>query len=140
MFIGQYQYNIDDKNRLVIPQEYRKELGTQIVINKGFEKCITIYPLQAWQEIADSLSTLSINSKDNRTFTRLYTSSAFFKDFDSQGRIKIDDVLKEYAGIKKQCVIVGANKTIEIWSLDGWNSVEEERDDQIVNISEKINL
>ena len=140
MFIGQYQYNIDDKNRLVFPQEYRKDLGETFIINKGFEKCITVYPMDVWQECVEKISSLSFNQKDSRTFTRYYTSSAFKKDFDSQGRVKIDDVLKEYAGITKQCVIVGANKTIEIWSLEAWNQVEEDRDEQISVVSEKINF
>ena len=66
MFIGQYKYNLDEKNRLVIPLEYRKELGNKVVINKGFEKCITIYPIDVWNELVEKMSSLAINQKDNR--------------------------------------------------------------------------
>lgn len=138
MFIGQYRYNLDDKGRLVIPAEYRKELGERIVINKGFERCITIYPLDVWNEVVEKMSTLSMNQKDNRTYSRLYMASAFYREFDSQGRINIDDVLRKYAGIKKQCVVCGANKIIEIWSQEAWEEIEIQRDEDFEEISEKI--
>lgn len=143
MFIGQYKYNIDDKNRLVIPLDYRKELGTKIVVNKGFEKCITIYPLEVWNEVVEKMNNLAITQSENRKFARFYMSSAFYKEFDSQGRINIDEVLRKYAGItteKKGCVVVGANKVIEIWSQEAWEELELLRDDQFSEISENINF
>lgn len=141
MFIGQYKYNLDEKNRLVIPLEYRKELGNKVVINKGFEKCITIYPIDVWNELVEKMSSLAINQKDNRAFARYYMSSAFYKDFDSQGRISIDEVLRKYAGItseNKGCVVAGANKIIEIWTQDAWERIEAERDENFSDISENI--
>lgn len=141
MFIGQYKYNLDEKNRLVIPLDYRKELGSKIVVNKGFEKCITIYPLDVWNEVVEKMSSLAINQKDNRTFARYYMSSAFYKEFDSQGRITLDEVLRKHAGItsdNKSCVVAGANRIIEIWNSDAWEAIEAERDEKFSDISENI--
>ncbi len=142
MFIGQYKYNLDEKNRIIIPADYRRELGTQIVVNKGFEKCITIYPINEWNEFVENeLSSLSYNKKDSRNYSRLYMSSAFYKQFDSQGRINLDDVLRKHANISsdnKACVIIGANKVIEIWSQEEWDKMEENRDAMLMELSEKI--
>jgi len=80
MFIGQYRYNIDDKGRLVIPQEYRKELGERIVINKGFEKCITIYPLDVWNDVVEKMSTLSMNQKDNPGSNLLHSLKPYLRN------------------------------------------------------------
>lgn len=138
MFIGQYQYSIDDKGRLVIPQEYRKELGSTIVIGKGADECITIYPVKVWEEFMEKLSNLPINQVIHRAYTRLNSAFAFYRDFDSQGRIKIDDCLKSHAKIKKQCVVIGANKVVEIWSQESWDEIEASSGEQLLDISEKI--
>lgn len=138
MFIGQYKYNIDDKGRIVIPQEYRKQLGESVIVNKGFEKCVTIYPIEVWNDVLEKSYSLSMNQSENRAYVRYLMGSAFEKGFDSQGRVQIDDVLRKYANITKECVIVGANKVIEIWSMEAWNKVEEDRDAMFSEISEKI--
>lgn len=139
MFIGQYQYNIDDKGRLVIPQEMRKKLGTEIIINKGIENCISVYKLSDWEELVAKISSLPFNRSENRQFNRYFMSSAFQKEIDSQGRVNIDNILIEHAGIKKECVIIGAGSVIEIWSKEKWDIIESGRD-QLDEISEKLAL
>ena len=139
MFIGQYQYNIDDKGRLVIPQEMRKKLGTEIIINKGIENCISVYKLSDWEELVAKISSLPFNRSENRQFNRYFMSSAFQKEIDSQGRVNIDNILIEHAGIKKECVIIGAGSVIEIWSKEKWDIIESGRD-QLDEISERLAL
>ena len=139
MFIGQYQYNIDDKGRLVIPQEMRKKLGTEIIINKSIENCISVYKLSDWEELVAKISSLPFNRSENRQFNRYFMSSAFQKEIDSQGRVNIDNILIEHAGIKKECVIIGAGSVIEIWSKEKWDIIESGRD-QLDEISERLAL
>ena len=139
MFIGQYQYNIDDKGRLVIPQEFRKKLGTEIIINKGIENCISVYKMSDWEKLIEKISELPFNRSENRQFNRYFMSSAFQKEIDSQGRVNIDNILIEHAGIKKECIIIGAGNVIEIWAKDKWDIIESGRD-QLDEICEKLAL
>lgn len=140
MFIGQYKYNLDDKGRIVLPSEYRRQLGTSVVINKGIENCITLYSTSEWDKQVNKVTNLDFTHKDNRAFNRYFLSSAFNKEIDGQGRIKLEDNLIQYAGIKKECVIIGAGNMIEIWSLDKWLHEEEARDERFESISESIVL
>lgn len=137
-FLGQYKYNLDSKGRIVIPTDYRNILGSTLIVNKGIEKCITIYPEEEFVKQAEKISQLAFTQKVNRSFKRYFLSSAFKKDLDSQGRINLDECLIEYAGIKKECVIVGAGNVIEIWSAEEWEKVEEERNSSLEGISEDI--
>ena len=139
MYMGQYKYNIDEKGRLVVPLDFRKKLGTEVIVNKGIEDCITIYSTTDWQNIVDQISTLSFNRSENRSFNRYFMSSAFEKEIDSQGRINLDSILIEYANIKKECVIIGAGNVIEIWSKERWTEIEAGRD-KLDEISERLSL
>ena len=140
MFIGQYKYNIDDKGRLVIPNDFRKKLGQTVIINKGIEKCITIYMESEWKKVSEKITNLAFTKSDNRKFSRYFFSAAFSKDFDSQGRINIDDVLIDHAKIEKECVIVGAGSVIEIWSKSKWEEQEELRAKEFDERTENIDL
>ena len=138
MFIGQYKYNLDGKGRIVIPQDYRCQLGKNVVINKGIENCISIYSMPEWEKQVEKVTSLNFTQKSNRLFNRYFLSSAFNKEIDAQGRINLDECLIKHAGIIKECVIIGAGNVIEIWSLENWNKMEEERDAQFESISEEI--
>lgn len=140
MFIGQYKYNLDDKGRIVLPSEYRRQLGSRVVINKGIENCITLYSETEWEKQVSKVTNLDFTHKDNRAFNRYFLSSAFNKEIDGQGRIKLEDNLVEYAKIVKECVIIGAGNMVEIWSLDNWRKQEEARDESFESISESITL
>ena len=140
MFIGQYKYNLDDKGRIVLPSDYRRQLGSHVVINKGIENCITLYSEAEWEKQVAKVTNLDFTHKDNRAFNRYFLSSAFNKEIDGQGRIKLEDNLVEYAKIVKECVIIGAGNMVEIWSIDNWRRQEEARDESFETISESISL
>ncbi len=138
-YIGHYTYNIDDKGRLVIPQDFRKMLGSQFIVNKGYEHCITLYDSDHWNEVVQKYLNAPSSRSDNRQFNRLFLSSAFAKEFDSQGRINLDDNLIKYAEIEKECVIIGAGHVVEIWSKKNWDDVENGRG-ILQEISEKFEI
>ncbi len=116
MLLGEFHHNIDDKGRLVIPTKYREELGSNFIITKGIEKCLYIYPSSKWEKIVSQLETLPFTKKDARTFTRFFFSGATVCEFDKSGRINITSPLVSYADLNRECVIIGANDHIEIWS------------------------
>ena len=138
MLIGEYHHNIDEKGRLIIPSKFRDEIGNSFVVTKGLDGCLFVYSLVEWEKIVSKLKTLPFTKKDARTFTRFFLASATMQEFDKQGRINLVNSLTLYAGIKKECVIIGVNDRLEIWALDKYNSLMEENALQLDEISENL--
>jgi len=138
MFIGEYRFNIDDKGRLFIPSELRKDLGEDIVINRGIEKCLYVYPINEWNIIVEKLSTLSFTKRTNREFSRMFLSGAFKREIDSKGRINIDNILIDYAGLTKECVVIGVGQRLEVWDKQAWEKYYNDRQSILDEISEEI--
>lgn len=122
MFMGEYHHSIDDKGRLIIPAKFRSELGDKFIITRGIENCLFAYPEKRWEEIVRKLESLPFTKKDARNFTRFFLSGATVAEFDKQGRVNITSPLINYAGIEKECIIIGTGDRLEIWSEDAWNS------------------
>ena len=122
MFMGEYHHNIDDKARIVLPSKFREELGDNFVVTRGLEGCLFVYSAKEWQNIVSKLKTLPFTKKDARNFTRFFLSGATVAEFDKQGRVNITSPLINYAGIEKECIIIGTGDRLEIWSEDAWNS------------------
>lgn len=140
MFIGEYNYNLDDKNRIFIPVDFKNEIGTQLIVNRGIENCLFIYTLEEWSKILNKLNNLSFTKRKNREFNRMFMSGAFKKDLDSKGRITLEKVLLEHANLEKECVIIGVGERIEIWSKKQWNLYFVEKKETLDQISEEIEL
>ena len=119
MFMGEYRHTIDDKGRITIPSKLRYELGEEFIITKGLDGCLFIYPKEEWENIAKKYKELP-NTKDARNYLRFFLSGAVLSSFDKQGRININKPLIEYASLVKDCVIIGVNERLEIWSKDKW--------------------
>ena len=122
MFMGEYHHSIDDKGRLIIPAKFRSELGDKFIITRGIESCLFAYPEKRWEEIVHKLESLPFTKKDARNFTRFFLSGATVAEFDKQGRVNITSPLINYAGIEKECIIIGTGDRLEIWSEDAWNN------------------
>lgn len=140
MLIGEYHYNIDEKGRLFMPSEMRKDLGLTVIVNRGIEKCLYLYPEAAWDNIAEKLAALSFTKRINREFNRLFLSGAYRREIDSKGRINIDGLLLEYAGMTKECVILGVGERIEIWDKAEWEHYYQARRQLLDEISEDIDF
>lgn len=138
MLMGEFHHNLDEKQRLVIPNKYRDELGNEFVITRGIEHCLYVYPMNKWDALVEKLNTLSFTKKDARTFTRSFFAGASICTFDKQGRIVLSDVHRNYANIKKECVIIGVNDRLEIWSENDYNSFMNDNALELENISEHL--
>ena len=138
MFMGEYHHNIDEKGRLIIPAKFRNELGDKFIVTRGLEKCLYIYSESEWNTIVSKIKTLPFTKKDVRTFVRSFFSGATECEFDRQGRINITSPLVSYADITKECVVIGANDRIEIWSEESWNNFFIENGDKIEDIAEHL--
>jgi len=138
MFMGEYHHNIDDKGRIVIPGKFREITSDKIIITRGLEKCLYLYTEEEWNKVVDKLNTLPFTKKDARTFMRSFFAGATSSEFDRSGRINITSPLVEYAGLTKECVIIGVNDRIEIWDKILYNSFLEDNSSKLESIAEHL--
>ncbi len=140
MFTWNYERTIDGKGRIIIPPKFRKELGEEFIISRGLERCIYIYPMETWKELSKKISSLPLEKKDVRIYQRFIFSSALDVKIDSQGRISIPKTLRDYAGIKRDVVMVGVSSRIEIWDKERWEKINEELEESLMNFEGLIDL
>ncbi len=138
MFMGEYHHNIDEKGRIVIPTKFREILQDKFIVVRGIEKCLYIYAKKDWDKLVEKLNTLPFTKKDARTFIRSFFSGATECEFDRQGRTCIASPLIVYAGLSKECVIIGANDRIEIWGLTEWNEFLAQNEEKLSDIAENL--
>ena len=138
MLMGEFHHNIDDKARLVVPSKFRYELGETFVITRGLENCLFVYSLNDWNKIVDKLKTLPFTKKDARTFLRFFLSGATECSFDKQGRIQVPQPLASYAQLKKECVIIGVNDRLEVWSEELYDNFFNENEPKMSEMAESL--
>lgn len=138
MFIGEYHHSVDEKGRIIIPSKFREELGFNFIITKGLDGCLFVYPKKEWDKIVAKLEVLPFTKKDARTFMRFFLSGATECEFDKQGRINITNPLIEYAGLDKDCVVIGVNDRLEIWDKDKFNGYFESNQEYLSDIAESL--
>ncbi len=138
MLLGEYQHSIDDKGRLAVPAKFRKSLAGGVVVTKGAEGCLYLYPLEEWMKFAEKLAKLPINRADSRAYSRLMLAGASNAEIDSQGRILIPDYLRNYAGIQTKAVIVGLYNRAEIWDEERWQQYRVKVEGEGDEISERL--
>lgn len=120
-FLGEFESTLDAKGRFLLPAGLKKQLpegeNTRFVINRGFEKCLTLYPMQSWEPLFARISTLNDFDPKVREFRRYFLNGATEVELDSAGRLLLPPNLKEYAALEKDIVLASAAEKIEIWSL-----------------------
>lgn len=136
--MGEYHHSLDEKGRLIIPSKFREELGSSFVVTRGLEGCLFLYSQMNWQSVMTQLNTLPFTKKDARNFSRFFLSGAIQSEFDKQGRISITPSLKEYAGLIKDCVIIGVGDRLEIWSEEAWKKFFQENQADFSDIAEHL--
>ena len=137
MLMGEYRHTIDDKGRLTIPSKIRYELGEGFVITRGLDKCLSIYPKEEWDNIIQKYKELP-QTKDVRNFMRIFLSGATTLEFDKQGRINIPMPLMEFADLTKECIIIGVNDRLEVWSQDNWQSFINDNEEKFSDIADNL--
>ena len=140
MFIGNYNYNLDDKGRINLPSAYKDDFGDKLVCVQGFEECIYLFTIDSWKALEEKVASLSITKAANRKFARLFMSNAFISNVDSKGRINLENVLINHAHLKKECVFLGASNHVEIWDKDVWADYKNNCSDDLDMIAEEVDL
>lgn len=137
MFIGEYHHSIDEKGRLTIPSKVRYDLGEKFIVTRGLDKCLFIYPEEEWNNIVNKYRELP-NTKDARNFMRFFLSGACVSELDKQGRVNISNPLTNYAGLTKDCVIIGVNERLEVWDQSAWNNFIDTNENSLSDIADKL--
>jgi MraZ protein len=123
-FLGEFESTLDAKGRFLLPAGLKKQLpegeNTRFVINRGFEKCLTLYPRQSWEPLFARISTLNDFDPKVREFRRFFLNGATEVELDSAGRLLLPPNLKEYAGLERDITLASAVDKIEIWSTDNY--------------------
>lgn len=123
MFLGQYTYTLDDKGRVTIPSRFREEILGGVVITRGLDHCLAIYPMEVWKEIAEKVNALPLTDPRGRALRRLFFADAVDVVPDRQGRILIPDRLREVIGLDAtgEVIVVGLDRFIELWTPQQWD-------------------
>lgn len=133
MFIGEYRHTFDAKNRISLPSKFRKELGGSVIVTRGLDKCLFVYPKAAWKKEAEKLAEHSSGNAAGRGLARLMLAGASEADVDSAGRILVPDYLKSFAGLSVKAVVAGVSGRVELWDERAWTmytkQIEKNADD-----------
>ena len=123
-FLGEYEVALDQKGRFLLPSGFRKQLpenaAEKFVINRGFENCLSLYPLEGWNVLADKINRLNDFNKKVREFKRLFLNGATTVEMDNAGRILIPKTLQEYADLKKDIIFSAQGNKVELWNKDSY--------------------
>lgn len=123
MFLGEYTHVIDDKGRLTIPAKYRALVAQGLVVTRGFDQNLMLFPLDGWEELAARIAQRPLSDESVRAFRRRVFSGAVDLSPDRQGRILLPQYLRDFAGINGEVVIAGMFNYMEIWGVEAWQNV-----------------
>jgi MraZ protein len=138
VFLGTHTPRLDEKGRLFLPAKYREELAHGVVLTKGQERCVYVFPESEFGRLTDALRTAPVTAKAVRDYSRVFFASASDEVPDKQGRITIPPALREYAALQRDCVVIGANTRLEIWDSEAWTTYLGQQEDAFSEASEEV--
>jgi MraZ protein len=138
VFLGTHSPRLDEKGRLFLPAKYRDELASGLVLTKGQERCLYVFPLPEFERITEALRSAPVTAKAVRDYSRVFFASASDEIPDKQGRVTIPAALRDYAGLQRDCVVIGANTRLEIWDADAWTSYLDQQEDAFSDASQEV--
>jgi MraZ protein len=128
VFTGEYRHSVDEKGRIAVPVRFRSELAGGALVSKWIDGCLAIFPRPAWDALAERAAGLPVTDAGARTFQRFLFGTAFEFALDSQGRLVVPAVLREFAALEGETVVVGSRDHLELWSPTRWTSYSAEMD------------
>ncbi len=138
MLIGSFKNNIGDKNRVAFPVKFKNELGTSLIVTKGYENCLIIVDKSKFSELMNSIKDVPFVNSGLRDTKRFLIGSAQEIELDKQGRFVIPQDLKKYASLGNECVFIGLVDWIELWDKSIWDKKEESINSKSSEISDKL--
>ena len=122
MFLGTHHPRLDEKGRLILPAKFRDRLASGLVVTRGQERCLYVFPMEEFVQVAQDLRAAPVTSKAARDYLRVFLSGASDEIPDKQGRVTIPANLREYAGLGRECTVIGAGSRVEVWDTAAWDT------------------
>jgi len=138
VFLGRFDNRLDDKGRISMPAKFRARLAEGFVVTRGFEGCLTIYPMSEWQKLAEGLARFPVTDQKARALRRVLFAQAADTELDKQGRMLIPEYLRESAGLSADVVVAGMDAYIEIWDRGRWTEMERQNDENATDIAQSL--
>jgi MraZ protein len=140
MITGEFRCTLDEKGRLLIPARMRSEIaGAVVVLTRGVERCLWLFPPEEWKTFSENLvGSTSLFQEKARLIQRRMIAPAQDADIDRSGRIVVPPTLREYAGLAKECIVLGLKKYIEVWAEGAWNAYLDENEGRFKEAAEEL--
>ncbi|WP_110238685.1 division/cell wall cluster transcriptional repressor MraZ [Nocardioides gilvus] len=138
MFFGTYTPKLDDKGRLFLPAKFRDQLTEGLVVTRGQERCLTIWSTEDFSRLTERLAQAPVTNKSTRDYVRMLFAAASQEVPDKQGRISIPSVLRDYASLTKDVVVIGSMNRIEIWDPTSWAQYSEQQEQVFSDLSDEV--
>ncbi len=138
MFLGTHTPRLDDKGRLILPAKFREQLEAGVVVTRGQERCLYVFPVSEFERLAEQLRQAPVTSKQARDYLRVFLSGASDEELDKSGRVTIPPMLRQYAGLNRDCAVIGAGQRVEIWDLQAWETYLAEQEQAFAEQAEEV--
>jgi MraZ protein len=138
VFLGTHQPRLDEKGRLFLPARFRDDLAEGLVITKGQERCLYVFPAAEFAAMTERMAAAPVTSKAGRDYMRVLFAGASDETPDRQGRVMIPGSLRAYAGLDRDVVVIGANTRVEIWDRAQWETYLAAQEQSFADLSEEV--
>jgi MraZ protein len=138
VFLGTHYPRLDDKGRLTLPAKFRDELAGGLMVTKGQDHCLYVFPRAEFEQMARKVAEAPFTNDAVRAYQRYLFAGTDEQRPDGQGRVLIAPELRRYAGLTKECVVVGAFTRMEIWDAAAWQTYLEEHEDGYAEAREEV--
>jgi MraZ protein len=137
-FLGTHHPRLDDKGRFFLPAKFRDRLAGGLVITPGQERCLYVFPEAEFDRIFDRIRQAPVTSKAARDYQRMFMAKASDERPDKQGRVTVNADLRTYAGLDRECVVLGAGTRVEVWDSTAWERYTAEQEGPFADLSEEV--
>jgi MraZ protein len=138
VLFGEFRHTIDDKGRLSLPAKFRPDLGERVVVSKGLEQCLFVFPMKEFEALVERLKAMPLGRKEAREFSRFLLAGSVDVEIDSHGRILLPQNQREYAGLEREAVLIGVSSRVEIWDRQAYEEFSQRADSEFESIAEKL--
>ena len=137
-FMGTYTPKLDDKGRLILPAKFRDQLAGGLMVTRGQEHCLYVWPQAEVERITERLREAPVSNKATRDYVRMFSSASSDETPDKQGRITVPPKLREWANLSKDVVVIGAMNRLEIWDEAAWEAYSESQEESFAELSDEV--
>lgn len=138
MFLGTHTPRLDDKGRLFLPAKFRDKLAGGLVMTRGQERCLYVFPMDEFEKITQKFQEAPTSSKAARDYMRVFLSGASDEIPDKQGRVTVPAALRQYAGLDRDCTVIGTGSRVEVWDTTAWNDYLASTEQAFADQSEEV--